>query len=566
MNLRFTYVFISFLLLSNTLQSQEVPKDYFANPMQIPLVLSGSFAELRSNHFHSGLDIKTQQREGIPIYAPADGYVSRLKVSHYGYGKALYLKHPNGYSTVYAHLSNYANGIQDFVKTNQYNKESYEIELFPDAQSLPVKKGELIGYSGNSGSSGGPHLHFEIRDGASRPMNPMLFGIEIPDSKKPLVNNVIAYPLSDDARINESSEPVKLRLIKQKDGTFKTEKVYAVGTIGFGISSYDQQDGASNKNGLYNIKTTINGVEKLEVAFERFSFDETRYLNQYIDYGYWKNNKSRVQRLFVTPNNPLSIFKNQDENGMLKVAPGFNSIFTIAASDFKDNTIKINIPIEGKIPSTEAKKATIDGLDFLSANETHSITKGKFSIFMPANSLYEDAYLKIEAVGDTLHFHKDEIPIHKNITISVDASNYNEQMLDKLFIGELNYKGEPYYNKTYRKGSKLSIRTRSFGRYALVADLESPSIEPRNFENGKWISNNKTLEIEIHDNLSGIGSYRATVNGKFILMEYNYKKDVLTYNFDDAVNLDAENNLKLIVLDNVGNSATFEAIFFRKQS
>ena len=158
-----------------------VPTDYFDNPLKIPLILSGSFGELRSNHFHSGLDIKTQQREGIPIYAPADGTVTRIKVGHYGYGKALYISHPNGYSTVYAHLQRYAGEIEEFVKQTQYARESYEVEMFPDAGKLKVNRGDLIGYTGNSGSSGGPHLHFEIRDGSSRPMNPLLFGIEIPD-------------------------------------------------------------------------------------------------------------------------------------------------------------------------------------------------------------------------------------------------------------------------------------------------------------------------------------------------------------------------------------------------
>ncbi|NND87707.1 MAG: M23 family metallopeptidase, partial [Flavobacteriaceae bacterium] len=171
-----------------------LPTDYFSDPLEIPMILSGSFGELRSNHFHSGLDIKTQQREGIPVYAPADGYVSRIKVQHYGYGKALYLKHPNGYSTVYAHLSKYAGDIQEYVKDKQYANEKYELELYPDASILPVKKGEIIGYTGNSGSSGGPHLHYEIRDASSRPMNPMKFGVEIPDTKKPIINSVFAYP------------------------------------------------------------------------------------------------------------------------------------------------------------------------------------------------------------------------------------------------------------------------------------------------------------------------------------------------------------------------------------
>lgn len=562
---RFRIVLPLALLSLICCSGQNIPTDYFSNPMEIPLILSGSFGELRSNHFHSGLDIKTQQREGIPIYAPADGYVNRIKVAHFGYGKALYVKHPNGYSTVYAHLSNYAGAIQDYVKAKQYAKESFEIELFPSQEELQVKKGDLIGYSGNSGSSGGPHLHFEIRDANARPMNPMLFGIEIPDSKKPLINSVFAYPVGPGSHINESNKPVKLRLIAQKDGSFKTESVKAKGLIGFGVSAYDQQDGASNKNGVFNIKTIHNGLQKLEVAFERFSFAETRYLNRFIDYGYWKRNKSRVQKLFVEPNNPLSIFKNQDADGLIAVEPGLNSVFSIQTSDFKGNQVNITIPITGAEPTKDSKTDDFTGLDYVNANESTSITKGKFSVFIPSNSLYEDAYLNIEASGDTLVFHKDEIPIHKNITVTFNAESYKEADLEKLFIGELNYRGQPYFNTTYRKGNKLSIRTRSFGKYALVMDNTAPTIKPLNFNDQKWISNNKTLQLKIEDDLSGIKSYRATVNGKFILMEYNYKKDVLTYDFDDAVVTDSENNLKVIVLDNVGNSATFEATFFRKQ-
>jgi len=251
------------------LQAQKtIDPNYFSNPLDIPMVLSGSFGELRSNHFHSGLDIKTQQRSGVPIYAPADGYVSRIKVGHYGYGKALYIKHPNGYSTVYAHLQKFETTIQDFVKKSQYKKERYEIELFPKESSLLVKKGDLIAYTGNSGSSGGPHLHYEIRDAYSRPMNPMLFGLEIPDTKDPSVTSVLAYPVSDDATVNQSSEPVKLRLIKQKDGSYKTEKISAYGKIGFGIATTDQQNGAYNKNGVYRIKTTYNGKPKIDIKFE----------------------------------------------------------------------------------------------------------------------------------------------------------------------------------------------------------------------------------------------------------------------------------------------------------
>ncbi|MCT8340135.1 M23 family metallopeptidase [Flavobacteriaceae bacterium TK19130] len=542
----------------------DLPTGYFSNPMDIDLILSGSFGELRSNHFHSGLDIKTQQREGIPIYAPADGYVSRIKVSHYGYGKALYIHHPNGYSTVYAHLQQYAGSIQDYVKKQQYRNESYEIELFPQADMLPVSKGELIAYSGNSGSSGGPHLHFEIRDAASRPMNPMLFGIEIPDTKKPLINAVLAYPVGEDAHIDQKQNPMKLRLILQKDGSYKTEKITALGKIGFGVSTNDQLNGASNKNGVYRITSNYNGTEKFDVLFEKFSFAETRYLNRYIDYSYYRDNRNRVQKLFRESNNPLSIIKNEDESGYITVADGFNSNYVITVKDFKGNTVTITIPIEGKeLPIVEPKNDNKTD-SYAYSNEATAFTKGKFSVYIPAESLYEDTYLDIEANGDTLHLHEDNIPLHKNITISVDASNYSESDMDKLFIGRLNWYGDPYYNTTYRQGNKLSARVRTFGNYALVSDTEAPTITPLNFSDGKWISNNKTLQLKIEDELSGISNYRATLNGKYILTEYNYKKDVLTYDFDDEVVTETENKLKVIVTDNVGNSTTFEATFFRK--
>ncbi len=194
-----------FLVLCSALQAQnDLPKDYFQNPLDIPIVLAGTFGELRSNHFHSGLDIKTQQREGLEVKASAEGYISRINIQHYGYGKALYIQHPNGYTTVYGHLQKLAPKLQEFLRKHQYQKESYEIELFPEPGELKVEKGDLIAYSGNTGGSGGPHLHFEIRDGSQRPMNAQMFGLDVADTRKPLVEGVYAYPLGDDAHVNNS--------------------------------------------------------------------------------------------------------------------------------------------------------------------------------------------------------------------------------------------------------------------------------------------------------------------------------------------------------------------------
>ena len=548
------------------LQAQKtIDPNYFSNPLDIPMVLSGSFGELRSNHFHSGLDIKTQQRSGVPIYAPADGYVSRIKVGHYGYGKALYIKHPNGYSTVYAHLQKFEATIQDFVKQSQYKKERYEIELFPKESSLLVKKGDLIAYTGNSGSSGGPHLHYEIRDAYSRPMNPMLFGLEIPDTKDPSVTSVLAYPMSDDATVNQSSEPVKLRLIKQKDGSYKTEKISAYGKIGFGIATTDQQNGAYNKNGVYRIKTSYNGKPKIDIKFEKISFDETRYLNRYIDYTYFKEHKIKIQKLFRQTNNPLSIITQEDDNGFVNVADGFSSNYTIEIKDYQGNLVHITIPVIGKKDNTVAKKELPNDLQYIPSESSSTIQRGVFTVDFPKNALYQGSYLNIKTSGDTLHLHTDNIPVHKNISISMDISNYNALDKNKLYIARQAYKNTSYYTTTRREKNILTAKTRILGSYTLFMDTIAPTIKAANFTDGKWISNNKTLKIKIEDSHSGISSYRATLNGRFILMEYNYKKDVLTYDFNDNIVTDTQNNLRLIVTDNVGNSTTFEAIFFRKK-
>lgn len=569
---------ILLLLISFTFQAQgdlstsryvfpeNIPVDYFSSPLKIPIELSGTFGELRNNHFHAGLDIRTQQREGVPIYAAADGYVNRLRVAHFSYGKAVYIQHPNGYSTLYAHLQRFAGAIEDLAKKTQYEKESYEFDIYPSAERLPVKKGDLIGYTGNTGSSGGPHLHFEIRDRSSRPMNPKLFGFEVEDTRKPLINSVFVYPVGDDSHVNQLATPRQLRLTPKTDGNYISEKITAFGTLGFGLSAVDQQNAANNRNGVFRVKTQYNGEPSIDIVFDRVSFDETRYINRFIDYGYFKQHRSRVKKLFIERNNPLSIFKSSRNNGYVTVQDGFHSIYTIEVSDYSGNTVTISIPIEGEFhPVEPIVEKEVDSLTyFVSAREGATIKEGKFTIYIPPRSLYDDAYLNIRAEGDRLFFHTDNIPIHSNVTISADVSNYNSEDINRVFIGKLNFRGNPTYNNTKLEGNVLSTQVREFGNYGLTIDTVPPVITPVNFRDGQWISNNQTLQIKIEDVLSGIKSYRATVNGQWILMEYEYKNNMLTHHFSDNVVTDTENNLILIVTDNAGNSSKFEATFFRK--
>ncbi len=562
MKKRFALLFI--LITSGILAQSPDSGEYFASPLDVPLELSGTFGELRSNHFHSGLDIKTQQREGLNVIASAPGYISRINVATYGYGKALYVQHPNGYTTVYGHLKNFSPEIEAYIRKIQYAKESYDIEVYPDAGVLSVSQGDIIAYSGNTGGSGGPHLHFEIRDGDQRPMNPKKFGINVKDTRPPTINSLFAYPLGEEAHINGSAQRQRIRLIPLDDGSFRTDQINACGDIGFGISAYDQQDAGANQNGVYKIEANMNGELVFEMIMDRFSFGETRHLNQLIDYEYFSNNKSRVKKLFLGDNNPLSIYNNVKNQGKLNIQDSLNYVYTIKVQDFAGNDRLVRIPIQGKHPGKELQSPLKQTDHFVRANQAYNVEENGIDIYIPAGSLYEDTYLDITFEEESVTFHRDDTAIHSNITIGFDVSKYSPAEKEKMFIARLGYQGRPFYNATTKKGDRFTAGVRTFGKYGLRSDVKPPSITPVNFKDGQWLSGNSTLVLRVTDDLSGIKSYRATVNGKFILMEHEYKNNTLTHHFSDGVVTDTENKLKVVVTDNMGNSSTYEATFHRK--
>ncbi len=558
-------IFFIFLLSTTFLKAQNnYPQDYFNSPLEVPLILSGTFAELRSNHFHSGLDIKTQQRVGLKVNAAANGFVSRIKVSHFGYGKALYITHPNGYTTVYAHLQKFAPEIEAYIKKHQYEKESFVIELFPKAGDLLIEKGNLVAYSGNTGGSGGPHLHFEIRDKEERPMNPMLFGIDITDSTKPIITSIFAYPIGKNSHINKSNTKQKLRLIPLKNGDYVVKNIDAYGKIGFGIVTIDRQNLAANKNGVYNIQTFLNGNKNFELDFKQFSFSETKHLNRLIDYEHFKTNKQRIQKLF-NENNPLSMYKSVINKGFLTVEDSTYMVYKIRVKDYKDNDTWVTISIKGSKEEAVFTKTQKTTPYFINANQTTNLKEGKVSVDFYQNTFYEDFYIDFQVKNDTLTLHKDIIPAKKNFTISYDVSAYSNEDKSKLYIARLlGYKKFPIYSSTRRKGNILSTNTKKLGTFALATDTVKPTIKSVNFKKNQWLSNFRYLKVKIDDKISGISNYRATVNGKWVLMEYDYKTKTLTHDFNDGCITETKNNLKIIVTDNVGNSSTFETLFYRK--
>ncbi|WP_456865891.1 M23 family metallopeptidase [Galbibacter sp. BG1] len=561
------YLLICTILISQFIHSQNsYPKDYFRSPLDIPIVLAGTFGELRSNHFHSGMDIKTQQREGLNVYAVADGYVSRIKVQHYGYGKAIYITHPNGYTSVYGHLQKYAPEIEAYIKEEQYKNQSYEIELFPSANEIQVHKGDLIALSGNTGGSGGPHLHFEIRDGLEKPINPLLFGYHVKDTKAPRILGVHAYPVGNNAIINNENTRKELRLTQKPDGTYMADKIYASGNIGLGVETYDQLDMAYNKNGAYKICTTVNGTLNFEYDFETFSFAESRYINTLIDYPTYIDNSIKIQKCYIEPYNKLSIYKKRNDDGVITINDGLSYQVTMEVSDFAGNTSTIIIPIEGKKQelSNPITSNTENKGDYLIATRDNIFSVGNASLFFPENTFYHDLFINLKTEDDAIIIHNESVPVKNNYTISMNISNRNETDKDKLFIAHVSDDGRLSYEYTYRKGDLLSTRTRDLGKFKVAKDTVAPVVKPSNFRDGQWLSNFRYLKLNITDDLSGINSYRATINGEWILMEYEYKENSLTYDLSDIDFKDAANNLEVVVTDNVGNSTTFKAVFHKK--
>ncbi|WP_299160623.1 M23 family metallopeptidase [uncultured Tenacibaculum sp.] len=556
--------FLGFFFCFSYAQKQ-YPKDYFSPPLKIPIVFAGTFGELRSNHFHSGVDIKTQGKQGIPIYAPANGHVSRIKVSQYGFGKAIYLKHPNGYTTVYAHLKKYAPKIQKYVKRIQYQKEKYQTgNIFPKPEKFPVKKGDLIGYTGDTGSSGGPHLHYEIRNTQTEHIiNPMHFGLNAADDKSPSIKKLIAYPLENNSRINNSALKTLISFKSIGENKFISESINASGTIGFGISVFDRLNGALNKNGIYSLEMKVNGSRVYYHDVETFSFAESKYINLLIDYQHYKTYKSRVQKTHKVAANRLNLYEDLVNNGKIKVENGASYNVKIIAKDFKHNTSSITIPVKGVESNLIFKQKDTTNYK-ITAKDFNKFNHKNVTIAFPKNTFYNDCFIDFSLENGIAKIHNPTVPLDKRYTLTFETSFLNENQKQHVYIANVTNSKYPRYTSTRKKINKVYTTTKVLGDYTLLFDKIKPTIQSYNFKDKQWISKNKTLRLKIKDSESGIKNYRATIDGNWVLMEYNHKKGILTYDFTDKKLVGSKHLFKLVVSDNVGNTKIFSATFFKK--
>ena len=558
---------IFILLISSSLISQNnLLKQEKTNPLDIPIILSGTYGELRSNHFHSGIDIKTKGIQGLNVYSYASGYVSRIKVSHGGYGKALYIKHPDGNTTVYAHLKKFSRKIEEIVKSKQYKRESYEIEFFPKENEISVLENEIIAFSGNTGGTSGPHLHFEVRDKNQIPVNPLInSSIYIEDDRAPFFKKLF-YKSYDSNNVFDSQTELKINKITSS--LYVSDTLKSSGKIGIGIVAFDKHNRANNSNGIFKIITSLNNQNLLKILFDSISFDKTKHINTFIDYSFFKNHKIRIQKLFIEENNPLDLYSSNINNGFITIKNKEFYKYEVNIYDANGNKSKLVVPILGVKTNKPLKLVNNHvELTYIERDKKYELEFNSVRVSILEETFYNNLLLEAKFENDILSIDKDTIPLLKPITIYFNTDRYNDSIKNQLYIAKLsdNKKMTSYnYTTDFSNGKKSS--TKSLGRYTLGVDTINPAISPIGFKENDWISNFSNLKIKVNDVGSGIRSYNGWINNKWILFELNTKKGILVYDFDDNVVRKAKNNLHIEIIDNVGNRTEYKTTFYRKSN
>ena len=554
--------------------SQEYRNSGFSKPMNLPFNLAGSFGEPRPDHFHSGIDIKTNGVEGQPVFAVYDGYISRIRVSPYGYGRAIYITHPNGFTTVYGHLSRFYGAIEKYIDAQHYALKKSELDLTPDASVFPLKQNDTIAFSGNTGGSDAPHLHFEVRNTQTEhALNPLDFYPRsfYVDTIPPQINKVKVYEL------NSNFYPVSTHeyQLKRTPNYLTTDSIIQIisKNFYFSLEGFDKQDYSENKNGINTIEVYQNGEFKFRYDLTEIDFDKTRMCNAFVDYNEMKNGNGYYYNCYKLQNNNLP-FYIAINNGIINCNTNDSIEIDVFCLDYNNNKVKLKIRLvtglifpSGRYYDFQPEAPhTFHGLTqvkFIKSTQSDSIISNNFKIKFTSKSFYNDEFIEYTRLirNDTtkselsnyfeVFVFDKETPLHKPAKIEFKSAIKKNR--NKIVIVRQNHKGKETALKTTFDKTKFYANTKELGTFYLKYDTSKPLIEISNFFRsfGTQISN-LIIQAKIKDNLSGINTYNGYIDDQWVNFYYDAKNDVIQYNIDEHCSK-GEHLLKIIVTDNVGN-------------
>ena len=562
---------IFFLLLTGVSGMGQKQNVRFSSPVHFPIYLSSNFGEIRPDHFHSGIDIKTNGRAGEKIYAIEDGFISRIKVAVSGFGKAVYVTHPNGYTSVYCHLSRFTDEETAYVMQQQYRHKSYTMDLSLPAGLFRVKKGQLIGFSGNTGNSFGPHLHFEIRETRKEaPVNPLLFSFPVKDTIAPRIYRLYLYPESPLTLINNrhGRNIIRTRPAGARRYVIPDTLVHVTGPFSLGLEAQDYMNGSHNRCGIYSFRMLLDRQDFFYYTMDEFTYNESRYINSYIDYREKVKNNRNVIRTLILPNNRLDIYRKVRDKGIVSLSGDGIHRIDFILSDIHGNTSRFHFYVV-KTERSVTLKATPPPGNYLSRmywDRDNYYAFDGFRIYIPKGALYDtlDYTMKIasplpRSYAPVYIVHSPYVPLQKACTIRITPDSFPAGKADKLLIAEVSNSARPKARGGQWNGKEVTGKVIHFGKYTLLIDTLPPTIHPL-FPSGKTdLSAYDHISFIIRDKLSGISSYNGYIDGKWALFEYEPKKDRLRYYFDkERVPAGKMHQVKLVVTDERGNEAVYE--------
>ncbi|WP_300726026.1 M23 family metallopeptidase [uncultured Bacteroides sp.] len=528
-------------------QAQTAEKPVFRSPFDFPLMLSANFGELRPNHFHNGLDIKTQGVVGKPIHCVADGYVSRVMVLHGGYGQAIFVTHPNGYTSVYGHVLSFAPKVQEYVRDYQYKNQTFVCDLKIGPDVFPVKSGEIIAISGNEGASAGPHLHLELRrnDNGDYVDAMPFFKKYLKDTKPPVASLVGFYPIKGKGVINGSDEKLLV-------GVGALNRTYtAWGDIYTGISAKDYMDGTSNFYGVHSVTLYVDSVEVFNSTTDEVSINENRMINGFTDYDELMRTRRLIMRSYKSPGNSLRLLHTGENRGVVHIDEERDYRFRYVLEDNFGNRKSYSFTVTGKKQPIPAYVPKADHI--LYWNRTNVIQEPGMELVIPKGMLYDNAELNSRVIGDSAGISFDYVldaghtPIHRTCQLSIGLRHQPIADSTKYYIEQRSGKWRGSAGGKLENGW-IKANVRGFGTFSVAIDTVAPKVTP--LDEKRWRVN-RNIRFRVKDAETGIRSYKVFIDNQFVL--FGLKKGILVIQDPEKVEKGVPHTVEVEVTDNCGN-------------